>query len=101
MFYGSNVGTAVWWIVVLQMTGIVCACVVRSGTPARLVRSCHAIFLGLLALMAVATLVALSISPTTWFYSSAALSVMVLVVLVDFGDSRRARIENRGAGLRA
>jgi hypothetical protein len=97
MFYGSSAGTGFWWIVALQTMGILCACLVRFGLPARLVRSCHAMFLGLLALMAAATLVALSISPMTWFYSSAALSVMVLVVLVDFGDPRRARVENRSA----
>jgi hypothetical protein len=94
MFSGSDFSAVGWSIVALQTAGIICACFVRFAAPARFLRSGHALYFGLLALMAVATLVALSISPTAWFHSSAALGVMVLVALVDFGEPQRAPVKS-------
>ena len=85
MSFFSNTATAWWLIAALQVSGIVAACLVRSSARDRLAWSAQAMFFAILALAAGTTVVALSISPTAWFFSSASLSAMVLVAIVDFG----------------
>ena len=90
MFTLSNAAMAWWLIAALQTSGIVAACVIRLSDRERLGWSTQAMFFALLAVAAATTFVALSISPATWFFSSAALSAMVLVAIVDFGGPRES-----------
>ena len=81
----SNAAMAWWLIAALQTAGIVAACLVRSSAQDRLAWLAQMMFFAILALAAGTAVVALSISPTAWFFSSASLSAMVLVAIVDFG----------------
>jgi hypothetical protein len=91
---GTCAALAWWLIAAMQLSGVFAACLVRSSARDGLARSVQALFLALLCIAAVTTVVALSISPTTWFFSSASLSAMVLVAIVDFGGPREGVAEH-------
>jgi hypothetical protein len=87
---GINPSTLLWLFVAAQLLGVSTACLARfsEGKPHQVV--CQWLFFGILPLVGLATMVALTIGPGYWLACATTLALMVLTVTCDFRGSRGA-----------
>ena len=79
----DNSGSALSLLAVIQIAGIVSALLVRTGVPDVVKLPCTILYFGLLGLVGLASVLALSISPTTCFVLCVSLAIMVLTATID------------------
>lgn len=87
---GMRIDELTGLLLVVQAAGLVTAFLARTGGSGRFASSCYVLYFGFLALMGLATAVALAVSPHVWLLASIGLAAMILVATVDFGHSRQA-----------
>lgn len=74
---------------VLLVAGLLGAWIVRKSETSRLAPFWRRVFLGLMALVGAATILAVGLGPSYWAVSGSVLSMMVLTATCDFRRSAR------------
>lgn len=87
---GSDSSLVMFFMVAIQVLGIVAALGARISVGSRHQGKCQLLFLAILLLAGLTTAISLNIAPWMWLFSGTSLAVMVLAATCDFGRSRRA-----------
>ncbi len=87
---GFDSSTVLWLFIGAQVLGVFSAWFARlsEGSPRQQV--IHWLFFGILSLMGVITILALSIGPGCWIACSTTLAFMILTVTCDFRQSQES-----------
>ena len=89
----SNEVSVVYWLFgIVQAIGLTSACVARLSQGSRRQTSCQRAFFGSLAVVGGAGIFSLDLGPGCWLVSGTTLSLMVLIAVWDFGQSRQAAL---------
>jgi hypothetical protein len=79
-----------WAVLVVQIAGIVSACLARFSEGCACQRFCQGLFFLCLALVATSAVISLRFEPDCWLTSGGILAAMVVAATFQFGPSRKA-----------
>jgi hypothetical protein len=82
--------TFVWALAIVQIVGLVSAPLARLSEGSRGQVPCHWLFLGCLAAIGLATMLAVHLGPRSLLFCCLTMSIMVLVAVWDFRAHPRA-----------
>ena len=77
----------IYGLAIVQVIGLASACLARIGEGSIRQTSCQRLFFGCMALVGVATVLAMHVGPGACVFSGATLAVMVLTATWDFGGA--------------
>ncbi len=90
-----EVSTAIWPLAALQFAGLLSAGMTRFYEGSRRASSCRWCFFVCLSLVGLATMMAMSVSPSLCLFSGTVLAVMVLMATWDVGLAGRTSAAER------
>ena len=81
-----------WLLIAVQAAGLTSTWLTRLSEGSRCQTSCQRLFFGCLGLVGLATIASLGLGPGSWLSCGTTLSLMVVGVTWDVGQSSRAAI---------